>query len=182
MSMNRATEMELAVWAHAKLLPEFRAEDLVKFGIQESTGLKYIRWWKHRGWICLHREDEARRRYYCALELARPEREPVSGKVTPEGNMWRVMRRMHVFTPTDVAAHANAGGVEVTIHKARLYCQKLLAIGYVRVRETAIPGKREAAYSLIENTGPEAPVTARLNGLIDPNTGKFFPADDRVRA
>lgn len=182
MSQNRPTDAELAVWEQAKKLSEFRPENLVKFGVALSTAQNYMKFWKRRNWVTLARVDDGTKlRFYCAVELARPDVEPADCEVTPEGNMWRVMRRMPVFTPTDIAAHANAGGVEMTVHKARMYCQKLLAISYLRVRETAIPGKREASYSLIENTGPDAPKTARLNGLIDPNTSQFFPADDRVR-
>lgn len=182
MSMNNPTQTELAVWNQAKKLQEFRPEDLVKFGVQLSTAQKYIRHWRHRNWLSLARTDDENRRFYCALELARPEKDAVTGEASAEGNMWRVMRRMSCFTPTDVAAHANAGGIEVTVHKARSYCQKLLAASYLRVRSTAVPGQREASYSLVEDTGPHAPVTARIQGLLDPNTDTFIPADKRVRA
>ena len=108
--------------------------------------------------------------------------EPVTGEASIEGNMWRAMRRLPSFTPTDIATHANAGGVEVTVLKARYYCQRLLEAEYLRVRQTAIPGQREAVYSLVSNTGPRAPKTARIQGLLDPNTSSFFPADSRVKS
>lgn len=182
MSWNKPSKRELAVWEYARKLREFHPDDLVKFGIQQSTAQTFMKYWKHRNWICLIRTDASNRKYYCALEYAHDGKEPVSGKATAEGNMWRVMRGRSSFTPTDVAAHANAGGVEVTVSKARSYCQKLLGIGHLRVRETAIPGRREATYSLIEDTGPRAPKLVRLNGLLDPNTDTFYPVDTRVKS
>lgn len=181
MSLNHATETELAVWEEAKTLHAFRADDLTKYGVQHSTAQKYIRCWKHRGWVVVREIDENQRRTYCAVELATQGKQPVTEEATPEGNMWRVMRHLKTFTSTDVAAHANAGGIEVTEFKARRYCHRLLEVDYLRVRTTAIPGKREAVYAMILDTGPRAPVTARLQGILDPNTDTFFPADARLR-
>jgi hypothetical protein len=181
MSANRPSAIEKAVWSHAKDLNEFRPETLLKYGIKSSTAKKFIGYWQTRGWTVITRTDENKRRFYCEAELAKKLPQLVSAEPTAEGNMWRAIRILRTFTPTDVAAHANAGGVEVTVPKARSYCQKLLSVDYLRVRSTAIPGQREAQYSLVENSGPHAPVSARVHGLLDPNKGKFFPADSRVR-
>jgi hypothetical protein len=97
---------------------------------------------------------------------------------TPEGNMWRTMRRMPNFTPIDLVAHSNAGGVEVSIEKARTYCRLLLQAGYLRVRETAIHGQRPARYQLVRNTGPKAPEVRRVRVMLDMNDETFEPLGD----
>ena len=182
MSLNKPSETDIAVWEVAKKLQEFRPSDLIKYGVQLSTAQTFIKFWVGRGWARVRRKDDSNNVFYCSVEMFDAEIKPVSGEASAEGNMWRVMRRLPTFTPIDIATHANAGGVEVTVQKARSYCQRLLGAGYLRVRVQAVPGRREAAYTLIENTGPRAPTPARIQGLLDPNTSEFFPADTRVKS
>ena len=168
------------IWEQARILPEFHASDLCRFGITEKTARDYINRWERLGRIRLVRRDEKNRRYFSPSDRPLPAPEPVSGDATPEGNMWRSMRRLAQFSPVDVAAHANAGGVDVTIDKARAYCRHLLASGHLRVRQTAIPGVREPLYQLIDDTGPRAPHPMRVTGLFDPNTRRFVPANPEI--
>lgn len=85
-------------------------------------------------------------------------------------NMWRTMRMAGQFTPRDVAAMATTDTVTVAESTAKQYCAKLLACGYLRVVQKAIPGKRQATYRLIRNSGPKAPMIQRVRVVFDPNT------------
>jgi hypothetical protein len=169
------------IWEEARALAEFHAEDLVKFGVHISTARYYVNRWEQLGRIRLVRRDARNRRYFCNVEHPVNPLEPVDGPATPEGNMWRAMRLLPQFSPTDLAAHANVGEVAVTVDDASRYCRILTAAGYLRARQTHIPGTREPLYQLIENTGPRAPRPARLQGLLDPNLNKFHPSDDRIK-
>ncbi|MBY6117450.1 hypothetical protein KUW09_24895 [Mameliella alba] len=166
--------MERSAWNKVKDLAEFHWTDLERFGVVKSSAEMFIRRWEKTGRVRVIRKEQ-HRKIYVNVEKAIPVVPPLKGDPTPEGNMWRAMRRMPNFTPLDLAAHANAGGVEVSVEKARSYCRSLLAAGYLKVRETAIPGRRQPRYQLIRNTGPQAPVVRRINGVMDPNEGEFLP-------
>ena len=178
--IGQQTQIEKRIWNEAKDLHEFHFTDLVQFGVSQNTARQYMRKWERWGWIRVVRVEK-RQRYFADSSKPIQTIEPVSDKPTPEGNMWRAMRGLSQFSPTDVAAHANAGGIEVTVDRARSYCRQLMAAGFLRVRVQAAPGRREALYQLIENTGPRAPRSTRLQGLLDPNTNAFHPADRRIK-
>lgn len=164
------------MWAEVKDLEEFDWAEVSRLGCSRETAVRYIRHWVDAGQIRVSRIGRNGKRWYTPCHLPLPGPQPVSGEATPEGNMWRAMRLLRHFNPTDVAAHANAGGVEVTVEKARAYCRQLLASNHLKVRQTAIPGRREALYQIVEDTGPRAPKPVRLAGILDPNTGGFSPA------
>ncbi|KJS43528.1 MAG: hypothetical protein VR71_10040 [Roseovarius sp. BRH_c41] len=164
------------MWAEVKGLEEFDWAEVARRGCSRETAVRYIRHWMDAGQIRVTRIARNGKRWYAPAHMPQPGPQPVTGEATPEGNMWRAMRHLRHFNPTDVAAHANAGGVEVTVEKARAYCRQLLASNHLKVRQTAIPGRREALYQIIEDTGPRAPKPVRLAGILDPNTGDFSPA------
>jgi hypothetical protein len=167
-----------AIWAEVRDLPEFDWADVAKRGCGTDTAKRYIRLWLKDGRIRVSRLGVNNKRYYSPSHLPPAGPQPVSADASPEGNMWRAMRSpglRHGFTPTDLACHANAGGVEVSVEKARAYCRRLLGSGHLKVRQTAIPGRREAIYQLIEDSGPRPPKPVRLAGILDPNTGEFTP-------
>lgn len=87
-------------------------------------------------------------------------------------NLWNAMRGLRSFTPTDLAAHACTDLLEVSKDTARAYCQTLLRAGYLKVERTAIPGRREAIYRLIRNSGPRPPQERRVRAVFDENVGK----------
>ncbi|MEQ5870220.1 hypothetical protein J4E08_09950 [Sagittula sp. NFXS13] len=173
--------MERDAWSKVEGLAELHWSDLAAKGVHAETAQQFIRRWEAAGRIRQIRKD-GHRKIYVNTERAIPVAPPVKGDPTPEGNMWRTMRRPGNFTPVDLVAMSNANGVEVTLDKARAYCRTLLEAGYLRVRETAIPGKRQPRYQLIRNTGPCAPVVKRLNGVEDPNEGTFAPLRGKGRA
>lgn len=178
MSEFRST-MEREAWAKVEGLAEFHWSDLAAKGVNNDTAQTFITRWAKEGRIRVSRKD-GHRKIYVNTDRAIPVVPPVKSDPTPEGNMWRAMRRLPNFTPTDLAAHANAGGVEVTVDRARAYCRSLMDAGYLKVRETAIPGKRQARYQLIRNTGPQAPVVRRVSGVEDPNEAQFYPLGGRA--
>lgn len=84
-------------------------------------------------------------------------------------NIWRSMRMMAEFSPLDLAAHSSTDTVEVSEATVRSYCTHLLRAGYLRVLVKAVPGKRQARYRLIKNTGPLPPKIQRVKQVFDPN-------------
>jgi len=171
------SEMEKKVWGKVKDLPEFHWTDLTKLGCAESTAMEFIRRWKAGGRVRQLPKIDGKR-FYVNADLPAPRADLPPAVRSAEDAMWTLMRRLKVFTPTDIAAHVNAAGFEVTVDKARSYCRRLLGAEYLRVRQTAIPGQREPAYQLINDTGLRGPRPARISGLVDPNTKMFTPAGD----
>jgi hypothetical protein len=170
------SEMERMAWDRVKGLTEFHWSDLAAVGVHDDTAQSYLRRWERAGRVTCIRKDMHRKIYRnCELQVV-VDPEPMEAEATPEGNMWRAMRRAGTFSPIDVASRSNVGGVEVSVEKARAYCRQLLGSGHLKVRQTAIPGRREAIYQLIEDSGPFPPKPVRLAGILDPNTGAFAPS------
>ncbi|ALF02080.1 MULTISPECIES: hypothetical protein [Salipiger] len=183
MTQSFRSKMEKTAWGIVKDLDEIHWSDLAAKGIAETTAKTFLLRWEREGRIRVSHRDKQNRKIFVHAARVTPvdHSSPVEGQTpTPEGNMWRAMRRLGSFTPTDLAAHSNAGGVEVSIEKARAYCRQLLGAQYLKVRVTAIPGKREARYSLIRDTGPLPPRTTRMTGVLDPNEQSFVPAFGEV--
>jgi len=170
-SRRTAAARRDAALAQARALDAFTVEDLMRMAeLPQPTARSYIKQWLEAGAVVMIRKD-GRVRHYIAAEKRFDGITPPETGQTAEGNMWRAMRQLRQFSPLDVATLANAGGVEVSIEKARTYCRRLLGAGYLRVLDRAVPGRREAFYQLIRNTGPKAPVPQRITVLHDPNTG-----------
>lgn len=170
------SELFEKMWDEVKDLPEFDWKAVSDRGCSAETAARYIRHWLKDGRVRVSRLARNNKRWYSPSHLPPAGPQPVSGEATPEGNMWRAMRHLRQFNPTDVAAHANAGGIEVTVEKARAYCRQLTASGHIKALSKAIPGTREAHYKLLEDSGPRAPRPVRMAGILDPNTGAFAPS------
>ncbi|MGR3481658.1 hypothetical protein [Salipiger marinus] len=185
MTQDFRSEMEKHAWGLVKGLAEIHWTDLADKGIAERTAKKFLQRWERNGRIRFSRRDDQHRKFFVDVEKAIPVIAPASPgdqAASPEGNMWRAMRRLGAFTPTDVAAHSNAGGVEVSLDKARAYCRQLLGAEYLRVRVTAIPGRRDARYQLIRDTGPLPPRSTLVRGVLDPNEQSFVPAQRDLKS
>jgi hypothetical protein len=102
------------------------------------------------------------------------------GGGTKHGNLWRSMRLLKEFSPTDLMAMSSTDLIPVNLQDARIYCQLLLKAEYLRVREKAITGRREASYRLIRDTGYLPPVERRLRAVIDQNDGKVSYLDGGI--
>lgn len=91
---------------------------------------------------------------------------------TPEGVMWSSLRILRTFSAIEVYRALEAGRPDVTLKHVNIYCQKLAKAEYLRVIVKAIPGKRNARYQLLNDTGPLAPEVKRKEVIIDRNNGK----------
>ena len=92
-------------------------------------------------------------------------------------NMWRSMRMLKQFSPIDIQAHSSTDLVEVSLDTAKKYCSALLAAKYLRVVKKAVPGKSQAVYQLIQDTGPKPPRIQRVKRVFDQNLGKVMAGD-----
>lgn len=173
---NFRSDMERNAWHKVAKLVEFHWSDLVKAGFAPSTAKNFAARWLKNGRAVMVRKDMHRK----ILRNANLDVEPVEDAApefqrSAEANMWRAMRGLRGFTAKEVAAHANVGGIAVTVDQAHGYCRTLLNAGYLRVVQTAVPGQRAAAYRLINNSGPNPPVRKRVWGIYDPNNDEFCP-------
>lgn len=159
-----------AAFAHAATLPQFGYAELsIKVQMSEAWISKTVREWNERGLVELVQSGHLIRTIWrvkpgARLSLAARSR-------SPEQNMWTAMRQMKAgFTPRDLAVHATTEEVLVTPEAAQDYCRSLLGAGYLGVARKAVPGKTEAIYRLVKNTGPRAPREKRVRAVVDDNT------------
>jgi len=95
-------------------------------------------------------------------------------------NMWRTMRMMAQFSPRDITIHATTDEVTVKSATAASYLSFLYRTGYLRRLQKAVPGRQQAIYRLIRNTGPRAPMIQRVKRVFDPNTGEIYQPEDQL--
>lgn len=178
MSMRQSTkDGDLAIWTTALRLGEFSYTSL---GAESHSAAKRISRlvedWINAGAVEFLRVGEFRRKIYRVKPGAEmPAEAPARLRIvrTAEQNMWAVMRRQGAFTPTDLTSLSNTDLVAVTLAEANSFCQMLVRAAYLRVVRTAIPGKREATYRLIKNTGPLPPMPRRVSVVYDENEEKI---------
>lgn len=165
---NAASRAE-AAFAHASTLSEFGyAEIAIAMGMSHDWTRKVVREWKRAGLIEDVRSTHRMRALFRVKPAARP---ALAVKArSPEQNMWTAMRQLKSFSPRDLAAQATTEETEVTLETAQDYCRSLLGAGYLGVARKAVPGKTEAIYRLVKNTGPRAPREKRVRAVVDDNT------------
>jgi len=167
--------VEQVAWSAACRLVEFDRRALAEaaqLGI--DTAGTWIRRWLKLGKIeALGKQGGTTERYRVIGETRQaPAPDPV--RQSPAGNMWRAMRAFRApFTAVDIAAHSSTEDVAVGLDDARAFCQMLVRAGYLRVLRTAVPGKREAIYRLVRDTGPRPPRERRVRAIWDPNLDEF---------
>lgn len=165
-NMQAVTE---SAFAYAASLPQFgHAEIAIKVQMSERWVSKTVRAWLDSGLVELVQSGHMIRTIWrvkpgAKFALAAKAR-------SPEQNMWTAMRQLKSFTPRDVAAHSATEDTAVTLEAAQEYCRALMWASYLAVARKAIPGKTEAIYRLLKNTGPRAPRERRVRALVDPNT------------
>lgn len=172
---QQRASIDEAAWAAALRLRTFGYAEIsreMKIGMERATGI--VRRWLAEGAVFEVETEGARKMFRADADFVR-----LKGR-TAEDNMWFAMRRLRGgFTPSDIAAHAAAGGNAVTVEEAAAYARALLAAGYLAVTRKAAPlMKREAIYRLVEETGPLPPVVARVRAVRDPNTGRVIVLGD----
>lgn len=101
------------------------------------------------------------------------------GKPVTQGkgnqNMWRSMRMMGQFSPTDLAAHSTTDSTDVSLTTAKAYCTELTRAGYLRVIRKARPPKAQAVYKLVRDTGPLPPQITKVTQVFDQNLQCLMP-------
>ncbi|MFP4900678.1 hypothetical protein ACLFKT_16225 [Paraburkholderia sp. BR14261] len=96
-------------------------------------------------------------------------------------NMWRTMRIMGEFSPTELAVRASTAETEVAEATAKAYVKYLANAGYLNLVDPGHPfikgkGAKQARYRLAAGkyTGPRPPMIQRTKSVYDPNLGKIM--------
>jgi hypothetical protein len=159
-----------AAFVFAAAQERFTVADVqLKMGVSEDLARNIIRSWRDAELLEVISEGHRVRTVWkvkptAKITLAARAR-------SPEQNMWTAMRQMKSgFTPRDLAAHAATEATPVSPELAQEYCRSLMGAGYLGVNRKAVPGKTEAIYRLIKNTGPTAPREKRVRAVFDGNT------------
>lgn len=178
LGQNKSTLHDQA-WAYVQDQTEFRHEDIMQaIGVVRSTAQKWIYQWERAGHIRVVRLEHKKRFYRVAEQQAetppkyRTDMSAIKSQ-TVHGNIWRSMRMMRQFSPTDLAIHSTTDVVDVSDQAAKEYCRMLTRAGYLRVIDKALPGRREARYRLVKNTGPRPPREKRVRAVFDENLDEF---------
>jgi hypothetical protein len=159
-----------AAFAFAVTQASFTIADVqLKMGVSEDLARNIVRRWRDQD---LLEEVLSGHRVRSVWKVKPGARIALAAKArSPEQNMWTAMRQMRSgFTPRDLAAHATTEETLVTPDAAQDYCRALLGAEYLGVARKAVPGKTEAIYRLIRNTGPRAPRPKRVRAVVDDNT------------
>lgn len=168
---------EAIAWSTARRLGEFTARQLAaEAGVSVDTVRRYLRRWTLARRVT--RQGEGKTLRY----LANPEPpEAPPREQSPERNMWTAMRLIGAFGARDLALQATTDSLGVSEDAAARYIRALLAAGYLRVVQQAVPGRRPAVYRLIRNTGPQPPRECRVTAVWDQNLAGWarFPEGPR---
>ena len=177
---ERRRAIEEASWAAALRMRTFTYYALaaeMRIGIERATDI--VRGWQRTGAVELVGAGRAGRYEFRVA----PGRTELPARTRPDGttirqgsavaNMWRTMRALKSFTPTDVMAHSHTPEFEVSLANAQDYCQMLVRSGHLRVITKALPGRREAIYRLVRDTGPRAPRERRVRAVWDENLREY---------
>ena len=171
MTAARRGGVEEKAWALVQRVTVFGyAEIAAELSISMDAATKLVKDWVDEGRVQVRHGGGKRGRKM--FQLTPSYREPQDRASRVAGQLWTAMRGLKNFTPTDLKAHC-AEELEITPVEASAYCQSLLQGGYLRVQTTAVPGKREARYKLVHNSGPRAPVEKRVKAVWDPNEAAY---------
>lgn len=172
--------MSDAVWATALRMRSFSYYSLAaEAHVNVDTAMTLVQDWTRSGAVVRTGKGEKNRMWFEIMpgrtELPRPTRADGTflRSGTAQGNMWRAMRGLGSFTPTDLAAHSNTPDVHVTTDDARAYCQMLVRSKHLRIQRPGLPGRRDPIYRLVRNTGPHAPTEKRIRAVWDENLKEY---------
>lgn len=163
------------VWAEIRRLGTFTLSEVIAAtDINKKTVLDYIKRLEAGGFVIPHASHDDIGRYVLRRDVGvhAPRIRADGTPVTQGGgvrNMWNSMRHLGQFTPRDLAIHSTTDSVSVTEATAKSYCTMLLKAQYLRVIQKAVPGRRQATYKFIRNTGPLPPQIQRVKQVYDPN-------------
>ena len=170
-SATRWEEIAARGWALMQRLGRFGyGEVQVELSISDAAARRLVRDCLADGRIeVLCGGNGSRRKTFTLTE---PHRPPADRSTAQQAQLWRAARGLKVFTPTDLVAHCTPE-VAAGRDEASLYCQSLLRAGYLTVVQTAIPGRRDARYRLVRDSGPLAPRERRVRAVWDENLGEL---------
>lgn len=168
-------------WDVAWSSETFSIRDLVeKAGIAEATAANYVSDWERKGVVDQCGKDGSKYLYRVIRSDEKSDDrttlKTATGEITlgtAKENMWRTMRMLRSFTKTELRTHSDVPDVPVAVADANSFCNMLLRGGYLRIERKATPGKREARYRLIKDTGPRPPKEKRVRAVWDENTKEF---------
>lgn len=169
---KRRPEVETRAWDFAVRTEVFGyAEVAAESMISMEAATALVRRWLDEGRVRVQRGGGGKSRKM--FELTQEYREPKGRGPQIAQQLWNGMRGLKkTFTPVDLASHCRED-LRVEVQEASAYCQQLLRAGYLRVVRTAVPGKRDATYQLVRNSGPRAPREKRIVAVWDPNDSAF---------
>lgn len=165
------------VWAEVRRLNIFTAAEIVaNTDIPKKTITDYLKRLEAGGYIRKHDSFAQTSRFILERDAGiHAPRVRSDGSPVRQGdgsqNMWRSMRMLGQFTPRDIAVHSTTDTVTVTEATAKFYCSMLLKARYLRVMRKAVPGKHQATYKFVRNTGPLPPQIQRVKQVFDQNLG-----------
>ncbi|PTE20247.1 hypothetical protein C5F48_18600 [Cereibacter changlensis JA139] len=168
---KRRAAVEAKAWEIALRMEVFGYAEIAAellIGMEPATDI--VRGWEAAGRVRVQRGGNGNSRKM--FELTPAYREPKDRGSQVSQQLWTAMRGLKSFTPVDLASHCRAD-LRVDLREASAYCQTLLRAKYLRVSRTAVPGKREATYRLVKNTGPRAPREKRVAAVWDPNDSAY---------
>lgn len=168
-------------WNAALSLREFTYFDIAAAAHYEvKRAATIIRDWERNGIVEGIGKGEKRRLRFRLVDPDRFRplhlRRAAGRKETTEGNMWTAMRALKAsFTPKDIAIHASTEATGISEEAARSYCRTLMQSGHLVCIRKAVPGRRDAVYRLVCNSGPLPPRRRMMPVVHDANSGLITP-------
>ena len=163
-ALNRIMEHPEQTFTYQQLAADNR--------VPVETATSIVRGWQRDGIVIVAAEARTDGQQHKRFRINPDFKAPDSPKGrTSLHNMWHAMRGLKAFTLQDIAAWGTTEAVQVSLDSARSYASALLEAGYLRVERKAVPGRHDAIYRLIKNTGPVPPMLRRVEAVVDLNTG-----------
>jgi len=172
-----------AIWEEIRLLKTFTITDIKGVVDMHRTSIvNCVKRLQAGGYVAQADDFNTSYRYHLVKDAgAHIPRINKDGKAVVQGggtqNMWRSMRMLKVFTPRDLAVHSTTDTVTVEEATAKKYCGMLLKAKYLKVLKKAVPGKYQATYRFVRDTGPKPPQIQRVKQVYDPNLNEvtYYP-------
>lgn len=102
---------------------------------------------------------------------------PVTQGLAAEA-MWRTLRILGELDARQIAEHASAAGIDVTLGYAKRYLGSLKKAGYLEIVRQSAPHRLEKIRLRANmNTGPHAPQIQRLKTVYDPNLNRVMHSE-----
>lgn len=168
-----------AAWNAAVRLQQFVYANIsYEVSVPVAHATHIVKGWEARGLVRRIATPARGRASKITFEVV-PQQEiatPIIGDVYEQ--MWTMMRKTGGFSPLDLLSICT---LPITLEEAAAYCRFLLAAGYLRVVQKALPPNKPAIYRLINKTGIKAPRMRRLACVVDVNLGTAVPLSEIAR-